>query len=512
MVVVSLTPEIALDEHPVYAGGLGVLEGDKFYYLAGKNRPYLVLTPFYAKGYVWYSVEGDELVPQPHQVGFQGLVAEDELRLEFNRWGEVSVRPYAYVRGAAKVVFLHVQRPEQAARVVERLYVHETDEQRDLAVVVFGKAASQYIRERVGLQNVELLDLQESWGALAAYLLPELRSRTRFIVHTIAPWTNLTVNADLVRSEVPLETGGSHLSMWTLACENAYMVYAVSAKHESLVKKYSEKYAYKTFHVTNGVNLGRWVHPTVARRLLGGRSLSLEEVRALREPVRALLRRLLLEAKPGLRVDEETMVVSWPRRITRYKRPYFVERLVEEVGGTLRVVFLLAGKAHPRDGDGQYMMRRFMQLHRTHDNVVYMHDYDLEKAKLVLAGSDLLLFTPFPGWEACGTSYMKAGVNGVPTLSSRDGGALEVIRDGVNGWLFGAELSHLVNIYDDHEQVAKIDEADYADLREKFKAAVKLFAEKPDDYLLVQQKAIETMSRDCSIEKALDQYYGGFFR
>ncbi|MEM1938054.1 MAG: glycogen/starch/alpha-glucan phosphorylase, partial [Candidatus Caldarchaeum sp.] len=257
---------------------------------------------------------------------------------------------------------------------------------------------------------------------------------------------------------------------------------------------------------------GRWVHPTVARRLLGGRSLSLEEVRALREPVRALLRRLLLEAKPGLRVDEETMVVSWPRRITRYKRPYFVERLVEEVGGTLRVVFLLAGKAHPRDGDGQYMMRRFMQLHRTHDNVVYMHDYDLEKAKLVLAGSDLLLFTPFPGWEACGTSYMKAGVNGVPTLSSRDGGALEVIRDGVNGWLFGAELSHLVNIYEDHEQVAKIDEADYADLREKFKAAVKLFAEKPDDYLLVQQKAIETMSRDCSIERALDQYYGGFFR
>ncbi|MDW8359899.1 MAG: glycogen/starch/alpha-glucan phosphorylase [Candidatus Caldarchaeum sp.] len=508
MVVVSLTPEIALDEIPVYAGGLGVLEGDKFYAAAEKNRPYVVLTPFYPKGYVEYVLSGEDLIPHPQKTEdfLRGLSPEPEMHVPSNRWGWFYVRPYAYVRSPAKVVFLHVVHPEPAAAAVERLYVYESEEQRDIAAVVFAKAAAQYIRERIGVGEVRVLDLQESWGSLVVQLLAELVGRTRFIVHTIAPWTNLTLRADIVKSEIQVETAADHLSLWNLSSEKSTKIITVSAKHEELVKKYSENYAWKTTHITNGVYLGRWVHPEISSRV--GLDASVDELASARERVREMLRSFLKQAKQGLRLDDNTMVVAWPRRITRYKRPYFVERLVNDVGDDGVVVFALAGKAHPKDGDGQHLMKRFLQLHREHGNVVYIPSYDLEKAKLILAGSDLLLFTPFPAWEACGTSYMKAGVNGVPTLSSRDGGALEIIQDGVNGWLFGSELSHVVNIYTDHEAVSRVDQSDYADLLRKFKEIRKVFAEKPREYREVQLRAFETMRRTCSVDRALEQYYG----
>lgn len=44
---------------------------------------------------------------------------------------------------------------------------------------------------------------------------------------------------------------------------------------------------------------------------------------------------------------------------------------------------------------------------------------------------------------------MKARINGVPALSSRDGGVLEVIIDRYNGWLFGLEVTQFINIYED---------------------------------------------------------------
>jgi len=56
-VLVSITPEIAIEEVPIYAGGLGVLEGDKFIEASKLNKPYLVLTLFYPKGYANYALE-----------------------------------------------------------------------------------------------------------------------------------------------------------------------------------------------------------------------------------------------------------------------------------------------------------------------------------------------------------------------------------------------------------------------------------------------------------------------
>ena len=200
------------------------------------------------------------------------------------------------------------------------------------------------------------------------------------------------------------------------------------------------------------------------------------------------------------------MIIVWARRITRYKRPYFVVRFIEELGNRLDVVFVLAGKPHPRDEEGKDTLKWFRILHDNYSNVVLVHDYDVSKSKLILAGGDLLLFTPFSGWEACGTSYMKAGINGVPTLSSRDSGALELIEDGVNGWLFGRDIRSFINIYED-PRAKEIDEKEYKEFKDKLMEIIRIYYDEPENYKGVSYNAFKTFRAKADIVNTLKNYY-----
>ena len=69
--------------------------------------------------------------------------------------------------------------------------------------------------------------------------------------------------------------------------------------------------------------------------------------------------------------------------------------------------------------------------------IVYLENYDMGIARLLTAGVDVWLNTPLPPLEACGTSGMKAALNGVPSLSILDGWWLEGCFEGVTGWSIG---------------------------------------------------------------------------
>ncbi|MEM1842899.1 MAG: glycogen/starch/alpha-glucan phosphorylase, partial [Ignisphaera sp.] len=112
-------------------------------------------------------------------------------------------------------------------------------------------------------------------------------------------------------------------------------------------------------------------------------------------------------------------------------------------------------------------------------------------------------FTPFPGWEACGTSYMKAALNGVPTLSSRDGGALEFIVDGVNGWFFGSEINEFINIYSD-TRVNDIDKVEYKEFREKLIDVLKSYGSVK--YKEIALNVLKSSER-FSIKRVLSELY-----
>ncbi len=68
--------------------------------------------------------------------------------------------------------------------------------------------------------------------------------------------------------------------------------------------------------------------------------------------------------------------------------------------------------------------------------MAFVEDYGERIAPYLLHGVDLWLNDPLPSMEACGTSGMKAALNGVPHLSNLDGWWIEGYN-GRNGWAFG---------------------------------------------------------------------------
>src|SRR5206468_1967449 len=69
--------------------------------------------------------------------------------------------------------------------------------------------------------------------------------------------------------------------------------------------------------------------------------------------------------------------------------------------------------------------------------VVFVPDYEMGLARLLTRGADVWLNNPIRPLEACGTSGMKAALNGVLNLSVLDGWWPEACRHGENGWAIG---------------------------------------------------------------------------
>jgi len=103
------------------------------------------------------------------------------------------------------------------------------------------------------------------------------------------------------------------------------------------------------------------------------------------------------------------------------------------------VQLVIAGKAHPKDQPGKSFIREVVQFSRDADlwrHVVFVEDYDMKVGREMVQGVDLWLNNPRRGEEACGTSGMKAALNGVLNLSILDGWFDEAYES-VGGWAIG---------------------------------------------------------------------------
>ncbi len=145
-------------------------------------------------------------------------------------------------------------------------------------------------------------------------------------------------------------------------------------------------------------------------------------------------------------LDPEALTIGFARRFATYKRANLIladrERLVRMVTNKDRPIqFIFAGKAHPRDNEGKRIIQELIEVFRREDcrqKLIFLEDYDMEIAQYMLQGCDVWLNNPRRPLEACGTSGMKAIVNGVLTLSTLDGWWDEAYRpDNSVGWAIG---------------------------------------------------------------------------
>ncbi len=128
-------------------------------------------------------------------------------------------------------------------------------------------------------------------------------------------------------------------------------------------------------------------------------------------------------------LDTDALTVAFARRFATYKRAnlllHDMDRLEAIINNETRPVqFIFAGKAHPRDDEGKELIKRLFQFASkpaVASRIIFLENYDMHLARHLLQGADVWLNTPRRPFEACGTSGMKAAINGVLNVSILDG-------------------------------------------------------------------------------------------
>lgn len=149
------------------------------------------------------------------------------------------------------------------------------------------------------------------------------------------------------------------------------------------------------------------------------------------------------------KINDKALVFGFARRFATYKRAHLLftnrERLKAILNNPDRpVIFLFAGKSHPADGGGIGLIRHIVNLSKEPDfigKVIFLEDYNMELAKLLVQGVDIWLNFPTRPQEASGTSGMKAALNGVMNFSVLDGWWAEGYRPDA-GWALPLEKTY----------------------------------------------------------------------
>ena len=148
-------------------------------------------------------------------------------------------------------------------------------------------------------------------------------------------------------------------------------------------------------------------------------------------------------------LEPDVFTIGFARRFATYKRATLLYRDMARLKRILNhadrpVQIIVAGKAHPKDAPGKAFIREIAQMARDLDishRLVFVEDYSLQVAREMVQGVDLWLNTPRRGEEACGTSGMKAAVNGVLNFSVLDGWYDEAY-EASGGWAIGDRVPY----------------------------------------------------------------------
>ncbi len=282
-----------------------------------------------------------------------------------------------------------------------------------------------------------------------------------------------------------IEEGGERMvRMANLSIVGSHAVNGVAALHSELVKTdlvpdFHEFFPGRFCNKTNGVTPRRWLryaNPelsgwiterigdawhrdlTKLRALeeFAGDSASQREFMAVKYANKRRLARVIAD-RTGIRVDPTAMFDVQVKRIHEYKRQllhvlgvideYF--RIVED--GQTPVaprVHLFAGKAAP----GYYMAKLIIKLINNvariinqdalasrYLKVVFLPDYKVSLAEIIIPGADLSEQISTAGTEASGTSNMKFALNGALTIGTLDGANVEMLEEvgSENIFIFG---------------------------------------------------------------------------
>lgn len=449
--------EYALPEDlPIYSGGLGVLAGDYILEADEQKFPMVAIGLFYSQkcytykdGNACVANNNRELNPVNNEAGSRIIVT---VPIE-NR--NVAIQAWLVMDGAVPVYLMDTNLSENdpADRNITSLLYVSDPSVRLKQEMVLGIGGVRLLKE-MGIMP-SLYHMNEGHSAFLAFELisaelkidktknfdltvEAMRSKTIFTNHTLVVSGHDLFDNGLVGNiiksyadetglsiEKILELGEDRqtkkFSTTVLAIRTAGRQNAVSQIHGDLAQNIWPEA--KIISVTNGININRWDHISDNDLILGHKKN----------------KRLLLDyikEKTDVCWKENELVIGWARRLTGYKRPISLfdnleelKNLVYQLDRPMRIVF--AGYPHYLDEEGDWLLQRLRHLaeNELKGTMVYLEGYNVGLAKLLVSGVDIWLNTPIVGQEACGTSGMKAALNGTLPCSTTDGWMAEVDLD-----------------------------------------------------------------------------------
>jgi len=467
--VAYLSMEIALEEGiKTYAGGLGVLAGDLLRAASELDFPVVGVTLFNKEGY--FSQKLSSSGQQEESPDYSDLskirlcperarvhIGQDEVLI--NIW------EYALTSSAGRIVPVYLldtdcpENQDKYRRLSGCLYGGNR-EYRLWQEIILGRGSVATL-EALGYSGIKKFHLNEGHGALAAIsifrrqtdfdqALVATREKVVFTTHTpVAEGHDVFSLGEIMEAqpdfpvEIPELSENGLVDFTKTALFFSSSVNAVSRQHAGVSRKLFP--GHKIISIVNGISSAYWASPEMSvlfdkyipgwrldnSRLEAAANIPLSEISDSQLVAKKRLLDVIKEAG-GQGFSTDRFTICFARRFAPYKRPEMlladIERLlaVQKKAGPIQIVY--AGKAHPHDEIGRALVA---DVNRAGKGLagkipfIFLPDYDLDLAKVLVAGSDLWLNNPEPPFEASGTSGMKAALNGVPQASTADGWWLE---------------------------------------------------------------------------------------
>ena len=513
-------------EIKTYAGGLGILAGDYMKGATAENLPIIGIGIKWKQGYT-----GQKLTPE-------GKVCDTYQNY-----------PYSGFEDTGKTVTVQVRKRDITCRIwrstgfgIKNLFLLDTDHPANGDAWITGQLYGWFGEERVAQEivlgiggvralqtlglDVDVYHFNEGHAVLAALeLIRQKREKGMslaaakeatkkevvFTTHTPIKEGNESHPHELLQYmganlglsvEEMHEIGGTPFNMTVAALNLSRATNGVAELHAVTAEKMWEGVTDEIKAVTNGIHRGTWVDKRVSSVAADGPKLWDLHMELKRDLIR------FVSERTGKKLREDKMIIGFARRAAPYKRSNLIFQAGPAVlaalkSGDIQIVF--SGKAHPLDDQGKGIVQEIVRYSReVPENVAFLEDYDMEIGAVLTRGSDVWLNNPRRPLEACGTSGMKAAMNGVLNVSILDGWWPEACQHGVNGWAIGDAVVPATQAEQDQRDAAFLGQV-------LMQEVVPTFYNDKKKWIAMMQASIQTITEPFSVEAMLKKYYAKLY-
>lgn len=513
--------EFGLDpSFPIYAGGLGVLAGDHLKSARDLGINLVGVGLLYREGYTRQRInEHGWPMDEPAYFDRDFLIDTGEQITVEIRGGEAPVRIWkTEAFGNAPLYLLDTDVPGSDYWWVTKQLYGGVAQDRIAQEIVLGIGGVRALR-KLGIE-VDVYHFNEGHAALAGIELirekmaegrdfetawAETRRQVVFTTHTPVPAGNESHDLDLLEymgayngltREQMIRIGGDPFGMTVAGLRLSCLANGVTQLHGLTARSMWSDIdgAAPILSITNGTHIPTWQEEAIRN------AQSDDE---LWEAHMDAKRRLIQEVhkRTGVILDENRLLIGFARRAAAYKRADLIfsrPDVIEPLLSSGEIQLLFSGKAHPQDEPGKEIIARLIRMSRQFpENVVFVEDYDIHLARLMVSGCDVWLNNPQRPLEASGTSGMKAALNGVLNLSVLDGWWVEGCWHGVNGWQIG-------NAY---EGPGQYDHDAYSLYKVLMDEVMPTYYNERDRWIRMMRESIEMARARFSSDRMVQEYH-----